>query len=207
MSLIVLDAPASLERELRNQSVSSLLSPAERFVRDRAGYKKDHQKALCNDADKKAADSVRSDGGQSRTSFEARRGILLHSSVITDRLKQLNSSFIFQRSIARPELMGVYLKSDRPEHQPEGLMYTGVAFNIGPNPEFSVLKKADDYVAHDGQVHIGECKGIAFIGWRTCLTRLIRGRFISQAQAERLFGTNQTSSILAAALGQRSKAE
>lgn len=207
MSLITLDVPTSVNRERAVNAVRSSLSPEKRFQRDRHGYKRDYQKSLIADADKKAADSVRADGGQSRTSFEARRGILLHSAVIIERLKQLNASFIFQQSVARPELMGVYVASKRPEHQPEGLMFTGVAFNIGPNPEFSVLKKEDDYVAHDGQVHVGECKGIAFIGWRTCLTRLIRGRFISQAQAERLFGTNQTSSILAAALGQRSTAE
>jgi len=207
MSLLTLDAPASLSRELAVQKVSSHLSPETRFLCDRQGYKRDYQKALIADADKKAADSVRADAGQSRTSFEARKGILLNSSVITERLKKLNPGFIFQRSIARPELMGVYVQSKRPEHQPEGLMYTGVAFNIGLNPEFSVVKKAEDHVSVDGQVHIGECKGIAFIGWRTCLTRLIVKRFISQAGAERLFGTNQTSSILAAALGQRSAAE
>src|SRR5262249_1558780 len=134
------------------------------------------------------------------TSFEARRGLVLHSSVITERLKQLNQSFIFQRSVARPELMGIYVKSSHPDHQPEGMMYTGVAFNIGLNPEFSVIKKDEDFVAPDGYVHVGECRGIAYIGWRTCLTRLIRRRFIYKSATERLFGTNQTSAILAAAL-------
>src|SRR5678815_741031 len=124
MSLLTLDAPASLQRERTVSAVRSALSPEKRFLHDREGYKRDYQKALIADADKKAADSVRADAGQSRTSFEARKGILLNSSVITERLKQLNSSFIFQRSIARPELMGVYVQSKRPEHQPEGLMYT-----------------------------------------------------------------------------------
>jgi len=206
--MITLDVPKSVERSLAVNAVSSALSPEKRFQKDKEGYKRDYQHALVAESDQKAADSVRPDAGRSRTVFEAQRGLLLDSSVIMERLKRLNSAFIFQRSIARPELVGIYLQSSLPEHQPEGLAFTGVTFNHGPNPEFVVLKKEEDYVAHDGKVHPGECKGVAFPGWRTVLARLIRKKMISELQAELLFGspTNQ-SAFWATALGKRKTLE
>ena len=203
--MILLDVPKSVDRDLTVNAVrSAALSPQERFAKDREGFKRDYQHALLADANDKAAHSVAPDNGRPRTILEAQRGLVLDSSVITARLKSLNGEFVFQRAIADPALIGVYIKSQKPEHQPEGLAFTGVSFNHGPNPEFCVLRKKEDRVDHDGTVHPGECCGIAFIGWRTALARLIRQRLISEVQAEFIFGlpTNQ-SQFWATATGKR----
>lgn len=202
--MILLDVPQSVERELKAQAVRlPSVSPETRFLKERQGYKKDYQQAVIADVDAKAAASVAPDNGRPRYSLEAQRGIVLTSDTIIERLKKLNSNLVFQRSIARPELIGIYLTSTKPEHQPEGLAFTGVSFNHGLNPEFAVVKKADDFVSPDGTVHIGECKGIVYPGWRTVLSRLIRYRYIGKTAAETLFGTCGSSEFWAKQLGHR----
>lgn len=203
--MIVLDVPKSVERELKAQAVRlPSVSPETRFRKDRSGYKQDYQKDLLNDANQKAAASVAPDNGRPRYSLEAQRGIVLDSSVIMSRLGQLNSSLIFERAVARPELIGIYIQSSHPDHMPEGKMFTGVSFNYGLNPEFAVVKKSDDFVSPDGTVHVGECTGILYPGWRTVLSRLIRYGFINKTRAEVIFGTCGTSEFWARQLGHRS---
>lgn len=202
--MIVLDLPKSVERERAVGAVRSTLDPNKRFLKDRSGYKQDYQKAILADANKKAADSVAPDNGRPRTSLEAQRGIVLQSSTIMDRLKSLNPNLIFERSVARPQFIGIYIQSSNPDHQPEGKAFTGVTFSHGVNPEFAVVKKSEDFVSPDGTLHPGQCTGIVHPGWRTVLSRLIRYGFINKARAEVLFGACGTSEFWARQLGHRS---
>jgi len=202
--MILLDVPKSVERDLAVSAVKSTLSPEKRFLKDRSGYKRDYQKSLIADANKKAADSVAPDNGRQRTNIEAQRGIVLQSATIMERLKQLNARFIFERSVARPEFVGIYIQSSHPDHMPEGKKFTGVSFSHGINPEFAVVKKSEDFVSPDGTFHPGECTGILHPGWRTVISRLIRYGYINKTRAEVLFGTCNTSEFWARQLGHRS---
>ena len=176
MSLI-LDIPASVERERNVNAVRSSLPPDVRFALDREGYKQEFQDALFNDSEQKKT-AGRFDGERDRTNQDAGIGMPIHSSVFIQRLTQLNPSLWFDRAKADPEKIGIYLQIPPSMVHPEGLQYL-FAFHDGIMPEFVLLKNpgAD-----------GESAGILRQGWRTVLARLIRQRLVSLEKVEVMFG-------------------
>lgn len=87
------------------------------------------------------------------------------------RIHKLNSALFFERSIALPENMGIYFL-----HPVNGKSFI-CAFPAEHIPEFE-LKIVDEH---------GKPK-MPKRGWRTVLTKLIQGRFITEAATYALFG-------------------
>lgn len=176
MSLI-LDIPASVERDRQRQAVRSRLSPEERYKFDRGGYKTEFQNALFSDAEQKKV-AGRFDGDRDRTNQDSGIGMPIHSSVFIQRLTQLNPSLWFERANADQEKIGIYLQIPPTDVHPEGLKYL-FAFHDGIMPEFVLLRNPGED---------GEKAGILRQGWRTILARLIRLRLISLEKVEVMFG-------------------
>lgn len=175
---LILDIPASVERERQRQAVRSHLSPEERYKFDRGGYKKEYQDALLDDAEAKKRAAVALDNGRSRTDKDQCIGMPLHSDVFIRRLTQLNSSLWFERANADHAKIGIYLQVPISMEYLEGKKFL-FGFHEGVMPEFTLQKDP-------GQD--GENVGILRQGWRTILMRLVRMRVISLAQVEVIFG-------------------
>lgn len=192
MALITLDIPSSVELAKASNKVmaGSALSPAVRHSKDKAGYKREYQKALNSDANQKAADSVRVDNGRPRTEWDASIGIPITAETFMRRLLQLNSSFWFERANADREKIGIYRLCEPDTNYPEGKIFI-CGFHDGIMPEFFLEEKEDDRVmtiAGETEVHYGGCKRILRQGYRTILQRLVRAGFINLAAAEAIFG-------------------
>lgn len=199
MSLI-LDVPVSVELERSRAAVrsGSALTPQERFERDRAGYKREYQHALYEDATSKNTAAVALDNGRPRTEHDACIGMPLHSDTFIQRLTQLNPSLWFERANADPEKMGVYLLVPISLEYLEGKKFL-FGFHIGIMPEYTLENSPDEH---------GEGVGILRQGYRTILTRLIRMRLISLEKAELMFGQpSQESAYWACLTGKRSSIE
>src|SRR5689334_4364111 len=102
---IILDVPSSVEsaKSLNRVMAGSPLSSDERHSKDKAGYKREYQQALSNEANQNAADSIRVDNGRPRTELDASIGIPITAETFMRRLLQLNSSFWFERANADKE--------------------------------------------------------------------------------------------------------
>ncbi len=174
---LVLDLPASLERERNVNAVRSSLSPDARFEIEREGYKREFQDSLLADSLQKR-DAGRFDGERDRTNQDAGIGMPIHSSVFIQRLTQLNPSLWFERANADHEKIGIYLQIPPTMEHPEGRKYL-FSFHDGIMPEFVLLKNPGED---------GENVGILRQGWRTVLARLIRLRLISLEKVEVMFG-------------------
>jgi len=198
MSLI-LDVPSSVEfdKAVAASKSNSKLSPMARYLNDRWGYKRDHQRAIFADAEGKKQAAFASDNGRDRTNADAGIGMPLHSSIFIERLTKLNPSLWFERANADKEKIGIYLQVPISMIHPEGLQYL-FAFHDGIMPEFVLLRKP-------GQD--GEGVGILRQGWRTILARLIRLRMVSLPSVEVMFGQPSCQSAHWAVLtGKRSAA-
>jgi len=192
---LILDLPASVDRELAVNSVSSNLSPQERHDKDRAGYKKEYQDALFNDAEQKKTQCIALDNGRSRTNADECIGMPLHSDVFMQRLMQLNPSFWFEQSHADPEKMGIYLQVPISLEYIEGKQFL-FGFHIGIMPEFTLQRDPGED---------GENVGILRQGYRTILMRLVQRRLISLSQVEVMFGPpSRESAYWAVLTGKRS---
>ena len=113
------------------------------------------------------------DAGRDTSNAEAQKGIPLHSQEIIKRLIKINPQLWFEPAKANSKLIGVYLLDPNAEGGRRHIM----GMESGISPEFSVRHKNPD----------GTFKNETR-GWRTVLGRLIRGKYISKARAEALFG-------------------
>lgn len=124
----------------------------------------------------KDAETIAPDAGFDTTSAEAQLGRPLLSSEVQKRLKKLNPSLSFERSIADPSKIGIYVADGISNL---GTLYAGRKFVLGMEagmtPEFSVRQT-------DGTKITKEIRG-----WRTVLVRLIRERLIGRGAAEVMF--------------------
>lgn len=194
MSLL-LDLPASLERDRQSQAVRSRLSPDDRYAFERGQYKAEHQERLVSDFDQKQQWALAKDNGRDRTDQDAGIGMPLHSSVFIRRLLQLNPSLWFERSHCDTEKIGIYLQVPVSLDYIEGKRFL-MGFHDGILPEFVLLKQPDE-LGHTG---------ILRQGWRTILARLLRmGVLGGLNQIEIVFGQPSCQSAYWACLtGKRS---
>lgn len=144
------------------------LSPQKRYARDYRGVMRDYQEALIHDAQEKEQAASAPDADHPTTLLEAQVGRPFTGQEIAARLLKLNSNLLFERSLAAPDKMGIYLGARK------RFLF---GFEYGYSPEFSV-RHVDD----KGQF-VRETRG-----WRTVLMRLIRQQLISPGGATRLFG-------------------
>jgi hypothetical protein len=127
----------------------------------------------------KDAETIAPDAGFDTTSAAQQLGRPMLASAIQAKLKTLNPSFIFERSVADPSKMGIYV-FDGVSNM--GTLYAGRRFvmgmEAGMTPEFSIRE-------NDGKKITSEIRG-----WRTVLVRLIRERLIARTAAENAFHIN-----------------
>lgn len=195
---IILDLPASLERERSAQAVRSHLSPDDRYAFERGQYKAEYHNRLVGDFDSKQQHALAKDNGRDRTERDAGIGMPLHSSVFIERLLKINPNLWFERSAYDAEKIGIYLQVPVSMDYLEGKRFL-MGFHDGILPEFVLLKKPDG----TGMT------GILRQGWRTILARLLRmGVIDGLAQIEIMFGQPSCQSAYWACLtGKRSHIE
>lgn len=160
------------------------LSPETRVVtgyRERQRFKNQQNIA---DAQAKRNNALGPDGNRDRT--KERPDYQLSPAQLMKRLIKLNPNLYFERSLAAPKNMGVYLLDPAIEG--------GKRFIVGMQaddamPEYSVLNKDGAYEEKRG--------------WRTVLYRLIKERLVTPTQAEVMFGLNTESRNWAILTGRR----
>lgn len=198
--MITLDVPSSLEsvKAKATAVAGSGVTPQERFVKDRSGYKREYQKKLYDDSQKNIVAAKAKDNGRPRDQLDACIGMSMHSDTFMRRLIQLNSSLWFEEANADKDKIGVYLLVPVSMTFIEGKQFL-FGFHKGVMPEFTLQKHAGDD---------GENVGILRQGWRTILARLIRMRMISFEKVEVMFGQpSHQSAYWAVLTGKRSELE
>ncbi len=149
--------------------------------------------------------SVEDDAGRPTSDILAQLGRPLPAQEVIRRLKLCNGRLIFERSIASPELTGVYVeKWERTAAggwEKKKMHVCGMESGI--MPEFSVLhrttKKVADNELFGNKKPVGEVKWKevpTFLdetrGWRTLVLRLMKANLITKLDVEKHFGWNPT---------------
>lgn len=141
-----------------------------------AEAQQDRQAQIISGQKAKDAETIAPDAGFDTTSAEAQLGRPLLSSEVQKRLRKLNPSLSFERAVADPSKIGIYVLDGVSN---PGTIWAGRRFVLGMeagmNPEFSVRRT-------DGTKITKEIRG-----WRTVLVRLIRERLIGRGAAEVMF--------------------
>lgn len=143
------------------------------------------------------------DNGFDVTDGQAQKGEALKFEDFKARLLRCNSSFIFERSIQYPELMGIYLSVGDPvfPHENKKIqLYVG-GFNWFPHiDEFTTLGyKEEEHPKCDGTGETEKRKimtGVKRGGWRRTLAFLLHKRYITAGDVEREFPSIQRDSKL-----------
>lgn len=125
------------------------------------------------------------DGDISTANSLAQLGRPMSSADVITRLKRMNNNLHFERAIADPKLMGIYLiRSEEPKKR----FVCGM--EAGYMPEFSVQhtkqKRVPDPDNPGRWLSVPEISGETR-GWRTVLARLLRNRLITMPQIDRYF--------------------
>lgn len=145
--------------------------------------------------------TVEEDGDRDRTNLLAQLGRPLTSQQVIDRLKLCNSQLVFERSIAYPNLYGIYVMTPVQEAtggwKVEKIHFCGM--EAGIMPEFTVVHKQKKRIANPDL--LGNRTPIREVpwkevdtysdetrGWRTVLIRLLKAGLIRREQVEKHFG-------------------
>lgn len=126
-----------------------------------------------NQYERNAALAKAPDGDVPRGTLEAALGRAMHHTTIIARLRTANPRLHFEVSPVTKRI-GVYYPDST---VPGGRKYLGMTIGQGVNPEFTPLLSRSDGTLESVQP-----------GYRTVISRLIRGRFITETEALRLFG-------------------
>lgn len=132
-------------------------------------------------ADQKSKDAVTvaEDAGRDTTDAEQQAGRPLTCLEVQKRLRSLNPALSFQRAIADPKKVGIYIQDPTANLD---TLYAGIRFvcgmESGISPEFSIRQT-------DGTKITGEIRG-----WRTVLATLIKKRIIEKYATEKAFAIN-----------------
>jgi hypothetical protein len=134
-----------------------------------------YQKACVAEYQRNEEASTADDGDRTTKDWDAQVGIPLVGPRIIGRLKKLNRNLWFEVSAADPAKTGVYILKSDGKGGMEKQFICGMETEL--SPEFSV-RVVDDAGKFKGEIR----------GWRTMLMRLIKGGFVQQEAAFRLFG-------------------
>lgn len=149
------------------------LLPFQRDEADKFWMKRDYQHGLQADRESRKQQAVKQDNGRDVTDKEQQQGIPLKGWLIAARLFKMNRNLYFELSKADPSILGIYHLDPSAD---EGRRHIcGMA--VEDNPEFEVA-------VTDAT---GECVR-TIRGWRTVLSKLVRGRFITEAKTFSMFG-------------------
>lgn len=121
----------------RKSNVAPSLTAHERHKVDKFFQHRDHSDRAV--AEKEAADAIASkDGDIPTTTLERQIGRPMHSSEVSKRLLKLNSNFVFERSIAFPSIMGIYMHDPNAEMRDGRRLRHIAGFEFNMSPEFTV---------------------------------------------------------------------
>lgn len=87
-------------------------------------------------------EELKRDGERDTTSLQEQIGRPFHSAEICKRLERLNSNLVFERSIAFPDIMGIYLPDANAEIRNGRRLSHVTGFEFGFSPEFTVYHPA-----------------------------------------------------------------
>lgn len=161
-------------REART-NIGGSLTPRDRAEVDRF-YLQRHQTDEAVKLDEANKEAVKRDGEHDATSLEEQIGRPLTCDVICARLSKLNPNFIFERSKAYPDIMGIYY----PDAKHEGHKRHLCGFEFGYSPEFTVF--------------CPEAEGAKKMtrGWQALVLILARRGYIEYTRAAKLFEVERT---------------
>ena len=145
--------------------------------------------------------TVEQDGSRDRSELLAQLGTPMTCQQVMAKLRLCNPRLHFERSLAFPHLMGVYLLA--PEMTPAGTTVLQkkhlFGMEAGIMPEFTVIHKIKIPVANrelfgrkeatrDVPWKMVETYRDQTRGWRTVLLRLLHAKLITRGDVERHFG-------------------
>jgi hypothetical protein len=142
------------------------LSPGDRLAVETFHRKRAHTDFAVADKAQKDAELLK-DGERDATSLEEQIGTPYHSSDIIKRLHRLNYNFVFERSNAFPDIMGIYWPDAYAEMRNGRRLRHIMGFEFGFSPEFSVWHP--------------EAKGPKKVtrGWRSLILQLSRKGYLN----------------------------
>ena len=162
------------------------VDPMKRFQLECRERTREKQRAAIAEAEIKREAAVAPDASfRPTTSWDAQRGLTLHSSELIRRLSILNPSLWFERHPYISSVMAIYVRGE------EGKKFI-CGFEAEYSPEFEVrlYHEEETAVGWGDDIHLETvkvCDG-TIRGWRTVLSRLIKAGLITQPGAERMFG-------------------
>lgn len=157
------------------------LSPSDRLAVTDYYRKRAHTDAAV--AEKEAKDKEAStDGERDKTKLEEQIGRPFHSTDIMRRLSRLQSNFVFERSTAFPDIMGIYWPDPSAEMRDGRRLKHIMGFEFGYSPEFSVY-----HPQATGAKKVTR-------GWRALILQLARRGYVNLNAACAAFGIEVYSS-------------
>lgn len=161
-------------KETVTQGLSGL-SPGDRLAVESFHRKRKHTDDAV--ADKETRDGeLLTDGERDATSLRVQIGTPYHSQDISRRLRRLNENFIFEQSIAFPDIMGIYVPDASATMRNGRRLRHVIGFEYGFSPEFSVYHP-----------HATGPKKVTR-GWRALIWQLSRKGYINLNSACLAFG-------------------
>lgn len=150
------------------------LSPSDRLAVESFHRKRAHTDAAVADKETRDAELAK-DGTRDGTSMEEQIGRPFHSTEICKRLSRLNPNFVYERSTAFPDIMGIYVPDANAEIRNGRRLRHVMGFEFGFSPEFSVYHP--------------NAKGPKKVtrGWRSLILRLSQKGYCNLNAACRAF--------------------
>lgn len=151
------------------------LSPSDRLAVEKYHRKRAHADAAVEDKATRDAELAK-DGERDGTSLEDQIGRPFHSQDICKRLRRLNENFVFEQSVAFPDIMGIYVPDASAEIRNGRRLRHVIGFEFGYSPEFSVY-----HPNATGPKKVTR-------GWRSLILRLGQKGYVNLNAACRAFG-------------------
>lgn len=154
------------------------LAPADRIAVTNFLQHRDQTDQAVIEAESNKADFTAPDGSNPTDVLEAQIGRPLHCDEMCKRLQSLNRNFIFERSNAFPEIMGIYLPDETANLSNGRRVRHVCGFESGISPEFTVKHP--------------EAKGPKKItrGWRQVIILLSKKGLINYTAACKAFNVD-----------------
>jgi hypothetical protein len=150
------------------------LAPSDRLAVEKFMRQRQHTDTAV--AEKENADkALLADGERETTNFEQQVGRPLSCTEVQRRLKVLNEKFMFERSNAFPDIMGIYLPDDTSELRNGVRKRHIVGFEFGYSPEYTVW-----HPQAEGPKKVTR-------GWRSLIILLAAHSYINFTRACRVF--------------------
>lgn len=133
-------------------------------------------------------DEFADDAGRPVTSLSAQAGKPLMHVQFVEKLRRINSNFLYEQSISFPDRGGIYMFQRQPDGAYRKTFLCGCGY--GWMPEFTIRRFKKEMVP-DHKIQGGwlerKIPDEPTMGWRTVVARLLRGRYISEGEVTKAF--------------------